>query len=141
MNALTLAVNQPYFSQTGLFALLKILFDDARNIFAITSVLESHRVKVIHAEDGKAALQLLDENPDVDLILMDTMRPQMDGIEATQAIRQLPAFKSLPIISLTAKAMKGDREKCLGAGASDYVTKPVDPDKLLSLIYQWLNRT
>ncbi len=118
-----------------------VVDDDMRNIYAITSVLESRGMKVLHAEDGKSGIALLNENPDIDLVLMDTMMPQMDGIEATQKIRRMPAFKELPIISLTAKAMKGDREKCLEAGASDYVTKPVDPDKLLSLIYAWLNKS
>jgi len=117
-----------------------VVDDDTRNIYAISSVLESRGMKVFHAEDGKSGIDLLNENPDIHLVLMDTMMPQMDGIEATQRIRQMPMFKDMPIISLTAKAMKGDREKCIEAGASDYVTKPVDPDKLLALIYAWLNK-
>jgi HAMP domain-containing protein/signal transduction histidine kinase/CheY-like chemotaxis protein len=115
-----------------------VMDDDVRNIFAINSVLEARQMKVIHAENGKIGLKLLAENPDVDLILMDTMMPEMDGLTATQEIRKLPEFEHLPIISLTAKAMKGDREKALEAGASDYITKPVDPEKLLSAIHLWL---
>jgi CheY-like chemotaxis protein len=97
-------------------------------------------MKVLHAENGKAGIRLLEENPDVDLVLMDTMMPEMDGLTATGEIRKNPKFKRLPIISLTAKAMKGDRDKALEAGASDYVTKPVDPDKLLSVIHIWLKK-
>src|SRR5207302_10869823 len=100
--------------------------DDLRNIFALTSVLEQHDIKVLHAETGKGGIELLKQHEDVDLILMDIMMPEMDGYETTRAIRRLPAGATLPIIALTAKAMKGDREKCLQAGASDYVTKPVD---------------
>jgi CheY-like chemotaxis protein len=112
--------------------------DDVRNIFAINSVLEARQMKVLHAENGRIGLKLLQENPDVDLVLMDTMMPEMDGLSATQEIRNLPGFERLPIISLTAKAMKGDREKALEAGASDYVTKPVDAEKLLAAIHLWL---
>ena len=115
-----------------------LMDDDIRNIFAINSVLESRKMKVLHAENGKLGVKLLNENPDVDLILMDTMMPEMDGLEATTEIRKIGKFKKLPIISLTAKAMKGDREKAIEAGATDYITKPVDPDKLLSIIYRWL---
>jgi signal transduction histidine kinase/CheY-like chemotaxis protein len=115
-----------------------IMDDDSRNIFAIRSVLESRGARVLHAENGEVGLKLLGENPDVDLVLMDIMMPRMDGFVATQKIREQASFKDLPIISLTAKAMKGDREKCLEAGASDYITKPVDPEKLLSLIHSWL---
>jgi CheY-like chemotaxis protein len=96
---------------------------------------------VLHAENGKLAIDLLDQNPDVDLILMDTMMPEMDGLSATRTIRDLPRFSNLPIISLTAKAMVGDREKALDAGASDYVTKPVDPERLLAVIHTWLHKS
>jgi signal transduction histidine kinase/CheY-like chemotaxis protein len=139
----TVAVPPPPLPDDADFSGKKILVvdDDTRNIYAISSVLESRGMKVLHAEDGKSGIGLLKENPDVDLVLMDIMMPQMDGIEATQAIRKIPEFKDLPIISLTAKAMKGDREKCLNAGASDYITKPVDPDKLLSLLYTWLMKS
>jgi signal transduction histidine kinase/ActR/RegA family two-component response regulator len=115
-----------------------VVDDDIRNIFAITSILESRGIRVTHAENGKAALSLLEENPDTELILMDTMMPEMDGLEATRVIRGEKKLTDLPIISLTAKAMKGDREKCLEAGASDYVVKPVDPERLLAVIYNWL---
>jgi CheY-like chemotaxis protein len=95
-------------------------------------------MQVIHAENGKIAIAHLQAHPDVDLVLMDMMMPEMDGIEATRIIRQDQRFSRLPIISLTAKAMKGDRDKAIQAGASDYVTKPVDPEKLLSVMYAWL---
>jgi HAMP domain-containing protein/signal transduction histidine kinase/ActR/RegA family two-component response regulator len=117
-----------------------VVDDDVRNIFAINSILESRKINVIHAENGKQGIKALEENPDVDLVLMDMMMPEMDGLTATREIRKNPKFKNLPIISLTAKAMKGDREKAIDAGGSDYVTKPVDPDKLLSVVYQWMKK-
>ncbi|UQA63944.1 HAMP domain-containing protein [Polyangium aurulentum] len=118
---------------------MKVLLvdDDMRNLFAIRTVLEARNINVLHAENGRIAIELLQSHPDVDLVLMDTMMPEMDGITATRAIRDIIQFQSLPIISLTAKAMKGDREKALEAGASDYVTKPVDPEKLLAVIHSW----
>jgi HAMP domain-containing protein/CheY-like chemotaxis protein/signal transduction histidine kinase len=117
-----------------------IVDDDVRNIFSLTSVLEDHGMTVSFAENGKAALQVIDSTPGLDLVLMDVMMPEMDGYETTRAIREKPNFKNLPIIALTAKAMKGDREKCIAAGASDYITKPVDPEQLLSLMRVWLYR-
>ena len=111
-----------------------IVDDDVRNIFALTSLLEDHRLNVLHAENGRAAIQLLENAPEVDVVLMDIMMPEMDGYETMRAIRQIPRFKSLPIIALTAKAMKGDRAKCIEAGASDYVTKPVDLEQLFSVL-------
>src|SRR5262249_24781812 len=111
-----------------------VVDDDMRNIFAIRSVLEARGIDVLHAENGKVALDILNSQAGINLILMDTMMPEMDGIAATRAIRDIMQFRSLPIISLTAKAMKGDREKALEAGASDYVTKPVDSERLLSVI-------
>jgi HAMP domain-containing protein/signal transduction histidine kinase/ActR/RegA family two-component response regulator len=117
-----------------------VMDDDIRNIFAINSILESRNITVLHAENGREGIELLLENPDVDVVLMDTMMPEMDGLSATAEIRKIPQFLALPIISLTAKAMKGDREKALEAGASDYVTKPVDPDRLLSVIHCWKER-
>ena len=117
-----------------------IVDDDVRNVFALTSVLESHGMTVVYGENGVDGLKTLKENPDVDLVLMDIMMPEMDGYEAIEAIRELEDFKSIPIISLTAKAMKGDREKSIAAGASDYITKPVDVDQLLSLMRVWLYR-
>ncbi|HMA20038.1 MAG TPA: response regulator, partial [Gemmatimonadaceae bacterium] len=115
-----------------------IVDDDVRNIFSLTSVLEDHGMVVRFAENGKDALAALKEDPDVDAVLMDVMMPEMDGYETTRAIREMSEFKSLPIIALTAKAMKGDREKCIAAGASDYITKPVDTEQLLSLLRVWL---
>jgi CheY-like chemotaxis protein len=115
-----------------------VVDDDLRNIFALTSVLEQHDIHVLHAETGRAGVELLQANPHVDLVLMDIMMPEMDGYETTRAIRRIPGFAGLPIIALTAKAMKGDREKCLQAGASDYVTKPVDLAYLFSVMRVWL---
>ena len=117
-----------------------VIDDDLRNIFALTSVLEQHELHVFHAENGRAGIEILRKTPDVDAVLMDIMMPEMDGYETTRAIRQIPEFRSLPIIALTAKAMKGDREKCLQAGASDYVTKPVDLEHLFSVLRVWISR-
>jgi CheY-like chemotaxis protein len=117
-----------------------IVDDDVRNIFSLTSMLEDHGMQVSFAENGKDAVALLSERQDFDIVLMDIMMPEMDGYETTRSIRQVPALKSLPIIALTAKAMKGDREKTIAAGASDYITKPVDTDQLLSLMRVWLYR-
>ncbi|WP_263975558.1 response regulator [Leptolyngbya sp. 7M] len=115
-----------------------IVDDDVRNIFALTSLLEKYQMEVIYAENGRDGIQQLEANPDVDAILMDVMMPEMDGYETTRTIRQQSHFQTLPIIALTAKAMQGDREKCLEAGASDYITKPVDTEQLLSLLRVWL---
>jgi CheY-like chemotaxis protein len=112
--------------------------DDVRNVFALASVLERHGMEVLFAENGADALASLEANPDVDLVLMDIMMPEMDGYEAMHHIREQARFAKLPIISLTAKAMKGDREKSISSGASDYITKPVDTDQLLSLMRVWL---
>jgi len=117
-----------------------IVDDDVRNIFSLTSVLEEHGMEVSFAENGKDAIATLDSTPGIDLVLMDVMMPEMDGYETTRAIRDRPLFRALPIIALTAKAMKGDREKCIAAGATDYITKPVDTDQLLSLMRVWLYR-
>lgn len=114
--------------------------DDMRNVFALLSILEEKGLEIIVARNGREALQKLDEHPDTDLVLMDIMMPEMDGYQAMRAIRQQERFKDLPIIALTAKAMVGDREKSLAAGASDYLSKPVDPDKLISLLRVWLYR-
>ncbi len=115
-----------------------VVDDNIRNIFALTAVLEHHKMAVIAAESGRAALEELSKNPDVDIVLMDIMMPEMDGYEAMRQIRQMKQFESLPMIALTAKAMKGDHEKCIEAGASDYISKPVHSDQLLSLLRVWL---
>jgi CheY-like chemotaxis protein len=117
-----------------------VVDDDVRNIFALTSLLEDHHLKVVHAENGRAGIEALKKNPDIDLVLMDIMMPEMDGYETMKAIRQQPKLRSLPIIALTAKAMKGDRAKCIEAGASDYITKPVDLDNLFSVLRVWVSR-
>ncbi len=112
--------------------------DDVRNIFSLTSSLEKYGINVISAIDGKDAVKQLEEHDRVDLVLMDMMMPEMDGYESTKLIRSKTRYKTLPIIAVTAKAMTGDREKCISAGASDYITKPVDVDQLLSLLRVWL---
>ncbi len=117
-----------------------VVDDDIRNIYSLTNVLEEEGMNCIIAENGKAAIKLLKENPSVEIILMDVMMPEMDGYEATKEIRSIGKFEKLPIIALTAKAMKGDREKCLEAGMSDYVAKPVNIEQLLSLMRVWLYR-
>jgi hypothetical protein len=108
--------------------------DDSRNLYALTSVLERQEMIVIHATNGREAIELLQKTPDVEVVLMDIMMPEMDGYEAMRRIRATPAYSTLPILALTAKAMKGDREKCLEEGASEYIPKPVDTDQLLSLL-------
>ena len=114
-----------------------VVDDDFRNIFALTSMLETYGAQVVYSESGAQALQMLQDNPNIDVILMDVMMPDMDGFEATRAIRQMESVKDLPIIALTAKAMEGDREKCLEAGASDYIPKPVEGGKLVEMIRAW----
>ncbi len=114
--------------------------DDARNIFALSSVLERRGMKVLTATTGGEAITLVESNPQVAIVLMDIMMPQMDGYQTIAAIRENPSFRRLPIIALTAKAMKGDREKCLEAGASDYLAKPVNTEQLLLAIRMWLHR-
>ncbi|GGA85286.1 response regulator [Puia dinghuensis] len=117
-----------------------IVDDDMRNIYSLTNALEEEGLRCITAENGKTAIGLLKEHPDTDIVLMDVMMPEMDGYEATSEIRKMKKFGKLPIIALTAKAMKGDREKCLEAGMSDYVAKPVNIEQLLSLMRVWLYR-
>ncbi|WP_119730013.1 HAMP domain-containing protein [Thermomonospora amylolytica] len=117
-----------------------IVDDDVRNVFALTSVLEGYGMEVLYAEDGQAGIDLLQRNPDVSLVLMDVMMPGLDGYATTEAIRGMPQFTDLPIIVITAKVMKGDREKSLASGASDYVPKPVDVDHLLDVMRTWLQR-
>ena len=112
--------------------------DDVRNIFALTKALEKHQINVLTAVDGKEALRILEGGQKVDIVLMDMMMPEMDGYETTANIKRNPRLKHIPVIAVTAKAMAGDREKCIQAGASDYISKPVDTDQLLSLMRVWL---
>jgi len=119
---------------------LKVLLvdDDLRNVFALRSVLEARDIEVFHAENGRLAIDVLKDHPDMNVVLMDTMMPEMDGLSATRAIRDISRYKAIPIISLTAKAMKGDREAAIEAGATDYITKPVEPERLLAIIHHWV---
>jgi CheY-like chemotaxis protein/HAMP domain-containing protein len=115
-----------------------VIDDDVRNIFAVTSVLERHKMIVLFADNGRKGLEVLEQNPGIQLVLMDIMMPEMDGYEATRAIRRMDRYSTLPIIALTAKAMKDDRARCIDAGASDYITKPVEAEQLLSTLRVWL---
>jgi CheY-like chemotaxis protein len=117
-----------------------IVDDDVRNIFALSSVLERRGMTVLTAGTGREAIETIESTPDLGIVLMDIMMPEMDGYETMQVIRQNSAFRRLPIIALTAKAMKGDREKCLEAGASEYLAKPVNTEQLLSALRMWLHR-
>jgi CheY-like chemotaxis protein len=117
-----------------------VVDDDARNIFALTTVLENQEMEVVSATNGRQAIDMIQNTPDLSVVLMDIMMPEMDGYETMREIRKEPQFRTLPILALTAKAMKGDREKCLQAGASDYIAKPVNTDQLLSLLRVWLYR-
>jgi CheY-like chemotaxis protein len=114
--------------------------DDARNIFALSSVLERRGMKVLTATTGNEAITILDNESDPAIVLMDIMMPEMDGYQTIAKIRENPAYRRLPIVALTAKAMKGDREKCLEAGASDYLAKPVNTEQLLAALRMWLHR-
>ena len=117
-----------------------VVDDDARNIFALATLLENHEMEVLTATNGRQAIDLIHTTPDLNVVLMDIMMPEMDGYETMREIRKEPRFRALPILALTAKAMKGDREKCLEAGASDYIAKPVNTEQLLSLLRVWLYR-
>jgi CheY-like chemotaxis protein len=119
-------------------ATVLVVDDDVRNVFALTSALELHGMSVLYSDNGTEGIRLLRDNPGVDLVLMDVMMPDMDGNETTAEIRRMPQLKDLPILFLTAKAMPGDRDKSLAAGASDYITKPVDLDRLLTVMRSWL---
>jgi len=119
---------------------IMIVDDDMRNVYALTGLLEGKGIQVVAARDGREGLVRLTENPDIDLILMDIMMPEMDGYATMREIRQQREFAKLPIIALTAKAMRGDRNKCVEAGANDYLPKPIDSEKLLSLLRVWLYR-
>jgi CheY-like chemotaxis protein len=117
-----------------------IVDDDVRNIFALTSVLEQYDMQIVSADNGHDAIRLLNSASNVDVVLMDVMMPEMDGLETTREIRRIAGCKDLPIIAVTAKAMKGDRDRCLEAGAWDYLSKPVDTDQLLAVLRLWLQR-
>jgi CheY-like chemotaxis protein len=117
-----------------------IIDDDVRNIFSLTSFLERHNMEVLFAENGRDGIELLKHTSKVDAILVDVMMPDIDGYETMREIRKMRKFKSTPMIAVTAKAMKGDRERCIEAGASDYIAKPADVDRLLSLLRLYLGR-
>jgi CheY-like chemotaxis protein len=117
-----------------------IVDDDMRNIFALSTVLEEHEMKIVPADNGRDAIKTLLEDPDVDIVLMDIMMPEMDGMETMREIRKIAKLKNLPIVAVTAKAMKGDREKCIEAGAWDYLSKPVDTEQMLAVLRAWLHR-
>jgi CheY-like chemotaxis protein len=117
-----------------------VVDDDIRNIFALTSVLESHAVRVLYAENGLTGIETLSKNPDVDVVLLDIMMPELDGYETLRRIRNEARWRALPVIAITAKALKEDREKCIQAGAFDYLPKPIEPDKLVDLIRFWTRR-
>jgi CheY-like chemotaxis protein len=119
---------------------LLIVDDDIRNIYSLASVLEAHGATVLHAERGAEGLAILEQTPSVSVALIDIMMPEMDGYETMQRIRANPRLSRIPLIAVTAKAMKGDRQKCLDAGASDYISKPVDIDLLLALLRVWIGR-
>jgi len=117
-----------------------VVDDDIRNIFALTSVLEEHEMEVISAGNGRDALRIMATEASIDLVLMDIMMPEMDGMATMREARKLPSCRDLPIIAVTAKAMKGDRERCIEAGAWDYLSKPVDPHHMLAVMRSWLYR-
>jgi CheY-like chemotaxis protein len=118
-----------------------VVDDDIRNVFAMTSALELHAMKVMHAESGKEAIETLKREGNIDLVLMDVMMPGLDGLDTMRIVRQLDGYRELPIIAVTAKAMLGDREKCIEAGASDYIAKPVNVDVLLATLWRALQAT
>src|SRR5262249_29464804 len=117
-----------------------VVDDDIRNIFALSSVLEEQEMVVVTADNGRDAIKIVLSQPDVDIVLMDIMMPETDGIDTMREIRKFPQLRSLPIIAVTAKAMKGDREKCSEAGAWDYLSKPVDSEQMLAVLRCWLHR-
>jgi CheY-like chemotaxis protein len=114
-----------------------VVDDDIRNIFAIAAVLESQQMRVLVANNGRKALDVLATHDEIEVVLMDVMMPEMDGYETMQAIRKDPKHRSLPIIAVTAKALKDDRDKCMGSGASDYLSKPINPHELIELLRLW----
>jgi CheY-like chemotaxis protein len=120
-------------------ATVLIVDDDVRNVFALTSALEMHGLNVLYSDNGVDGVRILAEHPEIDIVLMDAMMPDQDGYETTRGIRRNQRFQDLPVVFLTAKAMPGDRESALAAGASDYITKPVDLDELIELMARWVN--
>jgi CheY-like chemotaxis protein len=134
-------INNLYDKET-MFHSKKILLvdDDMRNVFALSKILAERGMEIIKAENGITALEMLDKHTDIDMVLMDIMMPEMDGYEAMRKIRSQIKFKNLPVIALTAKAMKEDKQKCIDAGANDYITKPIDIERLLSLMRVWLSK-
>ncbi len=120
-------------------ATVLIVDDDVRNVFALTSALELHGMRVLYSDNGVDGVRVLAEHPEVDIVLMDAMMPDQDGYETTRGIRRNHRFVDLPVVFLTAKAMPGDRESALAAGATDYITKPVDLDELIDLMAAWVN--
>jgi CheY-like chemotaxis protein len=126
----------------AIFQAKKILLvdDDMRNVFALSKILQERGMEIIKAENGKIALEMLDTHPDIDMVLMDIMMPEMDGYEAMKRMRSQAKFKNLPVIALTAKAMNDDRQKCIDAGANDYIAKPIDIERMLSLMRVWLSK-
>ncbi len=117
-----------------------IVDDDMRNIFALSAVLEEHDMVIVSADNGRDAIRRLQEERDIDVVLMDIMMPEMDGMETMREIRKVPRLKNLPIVAVTAKAMKGDREKCIDAGAWDYLSKPVDTEQVVAVLRAWISR-
>ncbi|MNF97127.1 Signal transduction histidine-protein kinase BarA [compost metagenome] len=115
-----------------------IVDDDMRNIFAITTALESRQMNVLFAENGREGIAALQQHPAIDLVLMDIMLPEMDGYDTMRTIRTMPQYAALPIIALTAKAMKDDRDKCMEAGATDYISKPIGLEQLFAMMQHWL---
>jgi len=136
-----LIINNLYDKETIFHAKTILLVDDdMRNLFALSKILKERGMEILKAENGKSALEILENHPDINLVLMDIMMPEMDGFEAMKRIRSTVKFKNLPVIALTAKAMKDDKQKCIDAGANDYITKPIDVERLLSLIRVWLSK-
>jgi len=117
-----------------------IVDDDMRNIFTLSAVLEEHDMVIVSSDNGREAIRILENDPNIDIVLMDIMMPEMDGMETMREIRKITRLKNLPIIAVTAKAMKGDREKCIEAGAWDYLSKPVDTEQMLAALRAWLHR-
>jgi CheY-like chemotaxis protein len=136
------AIIHNLYDKESVFHSKKILLvdDDMRNVFALSKILQDRGMEIIKAENGKVALEMLAIHPDIDMVLMDIMMPEMDGYEAMKRIRSQAKFKKMPVIALTAKAMKDDKQKCIDAGANDYIAKPIDIERMLSLMRVWLSK-